>query len=103
MGDGGVVRVQSGHKVILQNSKAKLGVNNGGGEEDDDPHEAGDELQSGLDELHRAELSECLGIGLKVMFISNRHLCDQVECVSDIDCQKQKEQCLEPIKSEPEI
>ena len=53
---GGVVGgVQPRHEVVLQHPGPELGVHDAHAEHDDHQHEASDELEAGLDELHRAE------------------------------------------------
>ena len=60
MSDRGVVGVETSDKVVLEDAEAKLGVDDRSCQQDYHSHEADDELQPGLDKLHRSQLSKGL-------------------------------------------
>ena len=71
--DRGVVGVETSDKVVLEDAEAKLGVDDTSCQQDYHSHEADDELQPGLDELHCSQLSKglewCCCLVLKLFFL----------------------------------
>ena len=99
--DRGVVGVEAGDKVVLEDAEAKLGVDDTSCQQDYHSHEADDELQPGLDELHCSQLSKglewCCCLVLKVFFPVGNLGC-QVEYVDDISGQQNKKESSKPEK-----
>ena len=102
MSDRGIVSVEASHKVVLENAKSKLGVNNGSCKEEDHSHKPNNELQSCLDELHCSKLSKSLKQKKHSFYFHSffDHLGCQVECVEDIDAKEDKKEGSKPATEE---
>ena len=75
--------VETRYKVVLENPRPELGVDDADTKDDDDEHEASDELQPSLDKLHRPEL--------------HKRLDDEVHDVLCVHEQEEEEEHPEPV------